>query len=986
VVIVRHDANNNATLKFRWWLIRASGGWKVYDLEDLDSGMRLSTTIAVVLNRDFARSKDTSRAVVTLGEAVQAAIQDDLDTADKKLQQIAAVKLPPSIEANRYLIVGMLRVRQARPAEAIEALDKAATYRKDMPGADLVKGCAYNQLNQWDKARERIEVYRAILGEDATVCAQLGLALRGLGRFAEAAKQYRKALDFNPKDADAFQGLLFAMEWNANFDDIGPRFAKLDARAENFEIFAADCEERKFDALTERLAEVMRKQDPSFAPADYYLAMVRVRAGKPDEAVTLYRAALAKQKDADKRKHYTSTFLIAMATAGHVAKAYALAPNGRDAFRTMAAELHQKHRIDDLKVLIAAHAREHKDDPLLALYQASLHVHRGRYALADRTFAAALVKPPDEETLAAFRSDRVLARHYTGRTLSAYQEIGPPEETFLQLATLCFDEEEDTILKDLLDAHANADPASFDVLRFRTRLLIRQGQTDAALSIFKSALAKPVADEKLEEMEEEVLSDLAGAGKSLEAYRAAPDGKKAFLVLVRHLQGDGKREEQRQLLAAHRAVHPADPWLTFHEGQLHVSEEAWDKAAVAFRSCLDRAEANQRYGFQYQWVHAMYKAGRGMQAYNESRTRTEAFTQLANLFANDRKGTELQALVNAHRANAVDDVDVYFVEARARILLSKPAEATALFAEGCRKSQATGERGAYQVMRELTDEGLALDAYRAATDKTFAFQTMAAYLLAKKKDKELASLLTEYAPGRGNDQQCLCYSGELSLLRGDFDAADRWFTAALANATRVEQWRARQGVFRARVKAGKAVSAYQDVKSDINNFLPLANLCVEEKDVRQLQALIDAHRMARPDDDDLAIWDVEVKWLSNDYEGTLKLLTDRREEFDTPSLRWKANDRLVRALVKLKRNADAVRQAEAATKKRFDYPLLLVLAHAAAGDAKQAAAVVEKNRPNAYLVAMCYRDPDLGPLLRSEAFREFRAKYPEPKDVPDPDD
>jgi hypothetical protein len=27
----------------------------------------------------------------------------------------------------------------------------------------------------------------------------------------------------------------------------------------------------------------------------------------------------------------------------------------------------------------------------------------------------------------------------------------------------------------------------------------------------------------------------------------------------------------------------------------------------------------------------------------------------------------------------------------------------------------------------------------------------------------------------------------------------------------------------------------------------------------------------------------------------------------------------------------------------------------------------------------CYRDPDLGPILRSEPFRRFRERFPEPK-------
>ena len=43
-------------------------------------------------------------------------------------------------------------------------------------------------------------------------------------------------------------------------------------------------------------------------------------------------------------------------------------------------------------------------------------------------------------------------------------------------------------------------------------------------------------------------------------------------------------------------------------------------------------------------------------------------------------------------------------------------------------------------------------------------------------------------------------------------------------------------------------------------------------------------------------------------------------------------------------------------------------------------AALSEPPPAAYFLRTCYQDPDLGPLLRGEAFREFREKYPEPKD------
>ena len=60
--------------------------------------------------------------------------------------------------------------------------------------------------------------------------------------------------------------------------------------------------------------------------------------------------------------------------------------------------------------------------------------------------------------------------------------------------------------------------------------------------------------------------------------------------------------------------------------------------------------------------------------------------------------------------------------------------------------------------------------------------------------------------------------------------------------------------------------------------------------------------------------------------------------------------------------------------------LLPVLAHAASGDVPATIAAMEKARGrDRYLVEDCYRDPDLGPILRSEPFAAFRERFPEPK-------
>jgi hypothetical protein len=194
---------------------------------------------------------------------------------------------------------------------------------------------------------------------------------------------------------------------------------------------------------------------------------------------------------------------------------------------------------------------------------------------------------------------------------------------------------------------------------------------------------------------------------------------------------------------------------------------------------------------------------------------------------------------------------------------------------------------------------------------------------------------------------------------------------------------------RAQIRRGKTAEAYAANGSGPRAFADLAGLCVTERDARQLVALIAAHRKADPDDPDLATWDVEAKMLAEDYAGALALLTAQRETLSrTPRFSAKFDRHLVHSLVKLKRHDEAVREAEKLIKQnRLHGRLLLILTYASAGQVKEAMRVAAEPPLDRYLLSDCYHDVDLGPLLRGDALRAFRERFPEPPaDELDPDD
>jgi tetratricopeptide (TPR) repeat protein len=987
LVIGRHRHPNGGSLKQRWWVTRRSGVWKVYDLEDLDTGIRFSTSAASAMAGNVLASSAKGRAMQTLGDVLQdIAVQKDLDKAEKKLNEMARVDLPAPFEAVRLFGLGMILLGRGQAQEALDQFGKARRLRPDMPILDLSEGTAFNHLEKWDQARQRLEAYRDLLGDDAEVCRELGDSLRGSRRFADAAREYRKSLDLDPKDADAFLGLLRSLGGDARKDDIGERFAKVDNLRETFDTCADDCATREFPELLEPLVLTMRRIDPEYGPVDHYESLLKACTGHPREAVPLFKAALGKQQDAATREKYTEQFLKAMATSGKLTEAYAAVPDAQAAFRILAAHAREHSQLDELRQLLPVHAARHAGDPLVSLYRGELYLQEGRFALADKAFAAALAQPPDAQTLGSFRSSRLQARYHTAGALAAYREIDHGEESFAHLAALAVEDHNDAQLQALLDAYAKNDPESLALLSYRLRLKMRQDRMPEAIALFKAALAKPLPEDKRDSVVADFLAAAAETDQAVEGYRAAPDAKAAFQTLAGELMEEEKFEELRRLMDVHRATHPADPWLAYYQGELHIQDEAWDKAADVLRDGLKGAPNDVRDAIHERLVLALYRAGRWQQAYETVLPCARTFTVLADLLVADKKGTQLQALVQAHGPHVAVDPDVLFYQALAAVLRKQPAEAAGLIIKAQQKQAAEQQRQNYlrRFLTEMASQGFAVDAYRAAPDKAEAFETLALELLSQKKEKDLAALLAEYGQGRQGELLCEFYQGELHLLRGETPAAVRTFAAALHRALPPDAWRFRQGLLRARVKAGQAAVAYQDLGPGTTTFQSLAGLCIQEKDSQQLQSLIDAHRKAYPDDGLLPAWELDFRWLKQDYEGALNLLIEhRRDVFALPRFRWKFQDFLIRCLVKLKRGKDAVREMEGLAKTKPGNSVLLVLAHASTGDVQQTIAVMRKLGPHASLVQSCYQDLDLGPILRSEPFRAFREKFPEPKARPE---
>jgi tetratricopeptide (TPR) repeat protein len=980
VATARHRQQDGTSTHFRWWLVRRPGGWRFYDFEDLDASNRFTTLIGL-LARDHL-NRDSLRGVTLLREAHLAIAREDYDTGERKLAEAARERLPGPMEPTRLLLVGVTQLRRGKCQEGLETYDRLEKLNPDMPILGLLRGAAHNGLGQWEQALPHLKAFRELFGEEATVLGQIGLSLRGLERFPEAAEAYRKALDDNPKDAEAFLGLLSSLSQDAARDDIPARFKRLENHREAFLHCAPEFTNPPDAVTVNQLAEIMRKLDPDFAAVDSYQALARVQEDQFDAAGKLFQTSLNKEKDAATRKTWTRDFLWALADKGRYQFAYSVAPDPREGFSLLVEHALRTNRKWNLDALVKEHAQRHPTDPLLPLCRAEVDVLHGRDARADKEFTARLARPAEGVDPALFRQARVLARYRLGRAESAIQEIGPREETFTQLAELMLQDRALNELAALLEAHAKAAPASPVLSWYRCRLEARQGNPATATKLFREGLAG-LADPEREARVRTFLDDMIESGKHLDAYPAVPDPKAAFGRLVSDLALEEKAEDLARLIDLHRARYPND--LQLYRARAGLLRLRDDRAGAAEEELAgwEKAPEEQRERDRYRVVEALYRDGLVATAYEKIEPRGAVFPQLAQLLRQDGRLAELERLLAAQRFHEGNSVELLVEEALFELKRERPKRAVELFRQA---QQAAGKKGleeddAEAFLEAVCEVGWALEAYRAATKKEFAFQVLSRVLLQAKRTANLLDLLDEHARAVPADPNLFAVRGELYLLRGDLTQADQHFRAGLKKGEGGNPWRCQEGSRQVLIRKGQTVTAYRQAGANPEAFGRLAEVCLREKASAELAALIAAHRAGHPEDESLPGWEVEAALLNKDPAGALKVLTAHRETLQEDSrFRGRYADVLVRCLVQAGRPEEALRELNGSSPgmRRGD-PLLRILCHAARGDAEQTQTVLAGQRGKKFLVERCYRDADLGPLLRGEKFAGFRARFPPPR-------
>jgi hypothetical protein len=571
------------------------------------------------------------------------------------------------------------------------------------------------------------------------------------------------------------------------------------------------------------------------------------------------------------------------------------------------------------------------------------------------------------EVLPAGKKDEVAAR------LSRCPDAN---EAFASLAEALVTKGEKETLARINDAATKLGVEAATVDYYRAQAAALDGQTAAAVTSLNSAITKAGSEETKRSYGDQLLEIQLGAGRAVEAYENSNEPEYAFSYLARRLTEDQNIEPLLALSRAFAKRSPGSPDGFFYLGRALSFKEQYDDSARAFAKGIGLAKVDdQREAFRSNLVMALFKAGKGPEAYRDVAPRRATFSQLAELYVAAQQGKPLLDLITVARKDDPDSGPLDAWEADARALLKDYAGAAerykaafGRFAQGAARTNLINRMLDARIAAKQPAQG-----YADAPDKDYAFGYLCEVLTRAADPAGLNAVIEAHRAKSPIDARLLYYTGQAHMLAKDYRAAEKDFAKAIAQANnRVAAARFTNGRLRALCQLGEGLKAYDESKDKSQTYRLIGPLLLELNRPDDLVALVKAHRRVAPTEPTLGLWEAEAKWLAKDYEAVIELLTRDRDAIlaDAENLQ-RYEDRMVRSLLRLK-NVDAAAKAAKQSTDRDGDPLFEAVVATSSGDVSRAAPLLRRCIELGYGLENFDNDPDAGPAFQSAPFRELR--------------
>lgn len=561
----------------------------------------------------------------------------------------------------------------------------------------------------------------------------------------------------------------------------------------------------------------------------------------------------------------------------------------------------------------------------------------------------------------------------------------------------------------LLAAWPPARPMSVRASYHAGKLAYRNENNAEAVRLLQPLVTNASASdaEEQNEIANTYLAAMAAQDKPLEAYDVVADKPVAFEYLADYLFDRRDTKRLDQLIDRHSRAHGGDAYVNLIKARTLIlpitnrrseSETAGTDSTPAVSANeltqalahLDRASQripqerdDLHENIRYYRVRVMVAQGQQLQALNTIKPQPETFRTLVNLAMQDDNNADLTELFDAHARKHPNDPWLHYYKGQAAMRLKQYEAAAQAFALAMKFDEDDSYNFRWNRAKAMYKLGQFMKAYDEIEPKGSTFATLAQSLAVDKNGKGLIQLSIKHMAAEPKD-----FNAHIQLANGyrldkQHALADKTADGAVKFAENEYQ---KNRAFNLRVEnrydEGRWQSAFATFDDKKKVFDALKWTMSRNKKASELRELVSLYSEASP------FWAAEADFIDGRYANALATLTARYdaltagdEEKDVST--WVVNDRVIRAMVRLKKFVDA----EAFIKDKFeDYDLAffgtIVAANAGNVELTTKRMLSQIDSEEDWLLSdvleEMYDDEDAGPALMSDAFAEFRKKYPKP--------
>jgi tetratricopeptide (TPR) repeat protein len=497
-------------------------------------------------------------------------------------------------------------------------------------------------------------------------------------------------------------------------------------------------------------ADAQKYLDTLGDDADGYLHLGQSLAGlgKQDEAIAAFQSGLKDDPNSTDLL-YQLALHLPEASLSTLTQRLSKVDKEGDQFKVLAPLLENSDAPNALEALVGWYAAIAPNDPEVKYYRARANVIRQQYQEAVATLKELLAGAADETARKKYRAIYEIAMVELGRATEAYGGVRDTEaeEAFVGLAVdILVRPDAQEHLPALIAAHEKRLPGSPSLDYYRGELSARHENWAEAIEHFKRGFAKAPDDVWKQSYRERLVRAMYEAGQAAAAHDEFAGDAEVFEQLAQLALMDRKAAVLDEIIVRHEKLRAGNPRVDFYRAELANLRGNWAEAAEFYRTAYERAPEREKIGLKLLRIHAMYKAGRSMAAYDVFAGEESVFRQLSNHAEADKNVDLLEELILAAAKRHANPRYLQFWRARAAALKQNWQAAVELLAQNAAELDAIPEY-----------KWLARDLYVRALLKTGA-------------NEEARSLATRYWEQDRNGWSSLV----VAVMERNIPEAERW--------------------------------------------------------------------------------------------------------------------------------------------------------------------------------------------------------------------